>query len=206
MAFTAGPLRAEDDGLQVWTMESVSQRLDYGLEAILEAEQRYATEHAQSFSRNEITPQLVWHYSPRYDFGVGYERMDEWDMDGVHTSADEGLIFGTVLWSLKDWKLSSRQRFQLGVEEGETTGVFRHRLQVVYEGERLPFRVMPFLANEWYYDLMDGTFTENRLWGGLRYRINRATEVEVFGMRVDDFTHPHELTIPVVGLALNLKF
>lgn len=199
-------LRAEDDDPQVWTMQSIAQRFDYGLEAILDAEQRYGTGHGQTFRRDEVTPQLVWHHSPRYDFGIGYERMDEWDMDGMHSSADEGLFFATVLVPLREWRLSSRQRFQFGIEEGETTGVFRHRVQVAYEGERLPFRLMPFVANEWYFDLLAGEFTENRFWGGLRYRIHRTTEIEIFGMRVDDFTHPHDHTVPVAGVALNLKF
>lgn len=198
--------QAEDDDAQAWTMQSIAQRFDYGLEAILEAEQRFGSNHGQVFRRNEITPQLVWHYSPRYDFGIGYERMDEWDMDGMHESADEGLFFATVLLPRKDWKFSSRQRFQFGIEEGETTGVFRHRVQIAYEGMRLPFRITPFMANEWYFDLLAGEFTENRLWGGLRYRINRSTEIEIFGMRVDDFTHSHDHTVPVAGVALNLKF
>lgn len=211
LCFAVLPLRAEDDGLQVWTMQSVSQRLDYGLEAMIEAEQHYATENDQTFLGSEITPQMVWHYSPRYDLGIGYERMDEWDMHGMHSSSDEGLVFATVLLPLRDWKFSSRQRFQFGVEEDEmgmeeTTGTFRHRFQVVYEGERLPFHLMPFVANEWYFDLLDGEFTENRFWGGLRYRINKSAEAEVFGMRVDDFTHPHDLTTPVVGVSLSLKF
>ncbi|MDX6767404.1 MAG: DUF2490 domain-containing protein [Candidatus Methylacidiphilales bacterium] len=202
------PLHAEDDGLQVWTMQTVSQRMDYGLEALLESEQHVAVDdgHHQVFRSNELTPQLVWHYSPRYDFGLGYERMDEWDMDGMHTSSDEGLIFGTILLPLRDWKFSSRQRFQFGAEEAEATGNFRHRIQVAYEGERLPFKIMPFIANEWYFDLLAGDVTENRFWGGLRYRVNRAVEVELFGMRVDDFTLPHEEVIPVAGVSLNLKF
>lgn len=211
LCFTTSSLRAEDDGLQVWTMQSVSQRLDYGLEAMIEAEQHYATENGQTFLGNEVTPQLVWHYSPRYDLGIGYERMDEWDMHGMHSSSDEGLVFATVLLPLKDWKFSSRQRFQFGVGEDEmgveeTMGTFRHRFQVVYEGERLPFHLMPFVANEWYFDLSGGEFTENRFWAGLRYRVNKSAEAEVFGMRVDDFTHPHDHTIPVVGVSLSLKF
>jgi hypothetical protein len=199
-------LRAGDDDPEVWTMQSITQRFDYGLAAVLETEQRFGTGHGQVFQRNEVTPQLVWHYSPRYDFGIGYERMDEWDRDGQHTSADEGLFYATILLPLKDWKLSSRQRFQFGVEEGESTGVFRHRVQVAYEGDRLPFRLMPFIANEWYFDLLDGKFTENRFWGGLRYRFHRTAEIEVFGMRVDDFTHTPTHTVPVVGVGLNLGF
>lgn len=187
-------------------MQRIAQRFDYGLEAILEAEQRYGTGHGQTFRRNELIPQLVWHYSPRYDFGVGYDHMDEWSMDGWHSSADEGLLFATVLVPLREWRLSSRQRFQFGIEEGETTGVFRHRVQVAYEGERLPFHLMPFVANEWFFDLIGGQFIENRFWGGLRYRIHRTTEIEIFGMRVDNLTKSNTSAVPVVGVALNLKF
>lgn len=197
---------AGDSALQVWTMQSIAQRLDYGLAAVLETEQRFGTAHGQAFRRSEVTPQLVWHYSPRYDFGIGYQRMDEWDMDGMHSSADEGLFFATVLVPLREWRLSSRQRFQFGIEEGETTGAFRHRVQLAYEGERLPFRLMPFIANEWYFNLLDGEFTENRFWGGLRYRIHRTTEIEIFGMRVDNLTQSNTSAVPVVGVALNLKF
>lgn len=197
---------AADQDPQIWTMQSIAQRLDYGLEAVLNAEQRYGISSGQAFRRNELTPQIIWHYSPRYDFGLGYERMDQWDADGGHASADEGLFFATVHLPWRDWKLTSRQRFQFGVEEGQATGVFRHRVQMAYVGKRLPLGLEPFVANEWFFNLLEGELVANRFWGGLRYPVHRRLEIEIFGMRVDEWNNTRSFTTPVAGLAINLQF
>lgn len=203
--------QAEDGAAQVWFMQRYAQRLDYGLLFELESEQRLQTEGAETFSRVEATPQLVWNYSPRYDFGAGYEFAHMWEGEGMEIDEHSGLFFFTLKASLADFLATSRQRFQFGVEgsEGETedVAVFRHRLRVDWGTGRLPFRIKPFASNEWFFDLAGGRFSENRLMAGMMYEVNEAVALEAFGMRLDEWNeHGAHTASPAAGLAVNLEF
>jgi hypothetical protein len=202
---------AGDEPVQAWFMQSYAQRMDYGLLFELETEERLVTEGRETLSRFEATPQIVWNHSPRYDFGAGYEFAQMWESDGMELQEHTGLAFFTVKLPVRDFRITSRQRFQFGAgvrgEETKEIAVFRHRLRVDWDTERLPFRLVPFLSNEWFLDLTDGEFRENRLVGGLMYRVNEALALEVFGMRLDEWNQEGEgKTSPVAGLAVNVEF
>jgi hypothetical protein len=196
------------DEPQVWLMQRVSQRLDYGLEAVVEAEQRLSPGAERVWQRLELDPQVVWHYSPRYDFGTGYENSQSWHEDGTSDEGHEAFVFTTLKWEGGDWRVSSRLRFQSGFSEDEDWfGVLRHRLAVEYMGARLPLHIRPFLDDEWFFDLVERGVTENRLRGGLMYQVNKVLRIELFGMRQDEWMHGdvHHVT-PIGGMAVNLGF
>lgn len=191
---------------QLWLNAAYTQNFDYGLTFDLETENRLSTE-GSLYRRNEVTPSLRWRYSPRYDFGLGYENSESWDALDASTSGHEGFLYATVKLPLREWNITSRQRFQGGVNREETSNVFRHRLRLDYNNPRLPFRLQPFLANEWFLDLREFSLAENRFMVGLAYPLNRAAQLELYGMRQDQWTVGGELaTTPVVGLNLSLNF
>lgn len=193
---------------QSWLTASVSQRYDYGLEFMMETEQRFSTGE-QVYQRYELTPQVIWHYSPRYDFSVGFEESRQWDDQGDDMAGHEGFFSGTIKAKLKEWELSSRQRFQFGWDdEDDSAGVFRQKTLVVYNDARFPFRLKPFLSDEWFVDLIEGQgLVENRLQLGLRYEVNRAVSVEVYGMRQDQWDGAGRgSATPVLGLNVSILF
>jgi hypothetical protein len=194
--------------VESWLTTSISQRFDYGLEFMLESEQRFST-GAQVYQRYELTPQLIWHYSPRYDFSLGYEENRQWSDEGEDVGGHEGFASMTLKFPFKQWLLTTRQRLQGGINDEDAEAVFfRQQTRLSYELPRLPFRLRPFIQDEWYLDLINnGGITENRIQLGISYEINRAWRAELYGMRVDqwDMTGTHSIT-PVVGINLNLTF
>ena len=190
-----------------WLTASVSQRYDYGLEFKMEAEQRFSTGE-QVYRRYELTPQVIWHYSPRYDFSVGFEENRQWNDQGDDTAGHEGFFSGSIKAKLKQWEFSSRQRFQFGWDDEENTaGIFRQRTELIYNDERFPFKLKPFLSDEWFLDLLEGQgIVENRLQLGLRYEINRSASLELYGMMQNEWSGAEEGTTPVLGLNLNFVF
>lgn len=207
--FAASHVQAQKTkDLESWLTTSISQRFDYGLEFMLEHEQRFSTGD-QIYQRYELSPQVIWHYSPRYDFSLGYEENRQWMEEGEDIAGHEGFGSVTLRFPFKQWLLTSRQRLQGGFDdEDENMLVFRQQTRLSYELPRLPFRLKPFAQDEWYVDLINGSgITENRMQVGISYEINRAWRAELFGMRVDqwDMMGMHSVT-PVVGINLNLAF
>jgi hypothetical protein len=210
LVFAAIPsVRAQSSkAVESWLTTSISQRYDYGLEFMLETEQRFSSGD-QIYQRYELTPQLIWHYSPRYDFSLGYEENREWMEDGMDVGGHEGFASVTLRFPFKQWLLTSRQRLQGGLnDEDEQMMAFRQQTRLSYELPRLPFRLLPYIQDEWFVDLIDGTgITENRVQIGLSYEINRAWKAELYGMALDEWDmHGMHTMTPVVGLNLNLAF
>jgi hypothetical protein len=193
---------------QSWLTASWSQRYDYGLEGTVEVEQRFAS-GPNVYQRYEITPQLIWHFSPRYDFSVGYEENREWDEAHHDQGGHEAFASTTIKLPLKQWLFTSRQRVQGGfMDGGESSLVFRQQTRLSYEIPRLPFRLKPFVQDEWFFDLINGGgLQENRAMIGLRYTFNKAWGAELYGMRLDQWTPSGQrTTTPVLGLNLNASF
>lgn len=202
MAYPLAFAKAEQGPWESWLTASVSQRLDYGLELGLESELRLSDQDAV-WSRLELTPQLTWHYSPRYDFGLGYENNFSELADGDVQVGHEGFVFGTVKIPFAFWRVQSRQRFQFGAMEGEESGVFRHQVTLAYDR----FKLKPFVSNEFFLDMLNAELAENRVRVGARYEVNAHVQVELYGMRVDRWekTGAHEWA-PVVGVGVTLGF
>ena len=173
-----------ENPFQSWLTLEASQRLDYGLEAAVSVENRL-TEKDPTWQQIQLEPMMIWHYSPRYDFSLGYMWTNTQMDDGTAMIGHESVASGTVKLPLKEWMISSRQRFQFGTMEDETTGVFRQLTRVEYDASWMPFRLKPFIADEWFYDLMNGFVPENRLYGGLSYKWNRMMMTEVYCMKQD---------------------
>lgn len=204
-------LRAEEQGpLMGRIINSVSQRLDYGLEAAVESEEWF-TDDRPTFLHYELMPQLIWHYSPRYDFAIGYERDETYqEADDGSTSIDranQGWTAMTIKLPLQDWYFSSRQMFEAGTSDTGDIYLFRHTVRVEYRREFLPLRITPFVTNEYFLNLSKGEIEENRLTAGLNYPFNKAVSVELFGMRDDQWMPDgNSMVSPVVGLNVKVAF
>jgi hypothetical protein len=212
LLMTAYPLQAEEQGpLLGRIVDSVSQRLDYGLEAMVEAEEWFSDQRP-TFQQYQLMPQLVWHYSPRYDFTIGYERDEIYSVDaeGNRTinRVNMAMLAATVKFPLRDWNISSKQLFEAGSsDEEDEIYMFRHLVRVDYTRPFLPFHITPFVSNEYFLDLAKGDITENRFTLGLGYAVNKAVNVELYGMR-DDTWMPdgNSIVSPVVGLNVKVSF
>lgn len=159
------------------------------------------------FARYELTPQLLWHYSPRYDFAIGYQHSETYRQDEDSLEGDVAIVSGQVNVPFAErWLLTSRQRFQFGSGDPAYAKVFRHQATLQYMAI-LPKRVRPYIADEYFLNFSGGGITENRVSIGVGFEVNRITTVEVYFMRVDTWM-PGQKSVftPIVGMNLNLHF
>lgn len=194
-----------------WLNLSWSQRLDYGLEAKIENEQWFSAE-SPHYKHVEVLPQLVWRYSPRYDFAIGYEYSWTQSDNDMITEGNSGFIDTTIKLPLQRFNLSSRQRFQFGTESSEMgdsqfIALYRPKTILQYDMPWLPVPLMPFLADEVIFDMYNGRLMENRVQVGVAYRFNSSYMIELYGMRVDQWnvTGQHS-SYPVAGVNLSMQF
>ncbi|MFZ5806287.1 MAG: DUF2490 domain-containing protein [Verrucomicrobiota bacterium] len=189
---------------QNWLTLNLGQRLDYALEAMVEYENKWQDDEP-TWKEFFLEPSLVWHYSPRYDFAVGYMWTEMHEAQDNH-SWHEAILAGTVKLPVKEWKFSSRQRFQFGSLEDQFTWMFRQLTRVEYDNAWLQ-RIRPFIADEWFYDIEEEFLSENRFYGGINYEILPSCMIEIYGMWqsvwMADGMHRDG---PVVGTMLQFAF
>ncbi|MES2308970.1 MAG: DUF2490 domain-containing protein [Verrucomicrobiota bacterium] len=207
LGFLTFSLNAQQSrAFEFWSSQGISQRLDYGLELLLENEERLSSGNGTAFRSEEITPSLIWHYSPRYDFQVGYDGEMEWDAEENLMTDHRGFVVATVKVPYGKWNLISKQRFDAGDREGKTVSDFRHAVRL--ETSVFSERWLPYLSDEWFLDLVGGRLEENRAQIGVLYRWNRAWETEVYGMRRDLWSEGSGMSSYglIFGLNFRMKF
>jgi hypothetical protein len=194
-----------EEATQLWWMAGVEQRLDYALGIRVETETRIAT-GGSAFRRNEVRPWLTWDYSPRHHFQLGYENSVT-DRPGELEVGHDVIAAWDVRIPFGGWNVNSRQRIQYGLEGEEETGLFRHRVDLMWMESRLPFRLSPYVFNEWFLDFLGGDFRQNRVGLGLAYPATDHIGFSIFAMRWDRWMPNGEhLVTPVVGFQTMMRF
>ncbi len=170
-----------ENGFQTWQQLQVSQGLDDNLTAILEAENHLAFQ-SPSWRYTEIVPQLMWRYSPRYDFATGLE----WSASRVPGMSEiigyQPFLETRIKWQRGRWDVSSRQRFQMGSDTEGFVTMFRQLSRAQYRLQGFGDRLSLYVADEWFLNLLQGQIQENRAELGSSYALNSQMTIEVYGM------------------------
>jgi hypothetical protein len=177
----SSPARAVTvSGFEAWQQIEISQRLDYNFTAMLEAENRILSS-SPYWVYNEIVPQLLWRYSPRYDFTTGME-WSSWRYTGSQMIGYQPFVDSRIKWKGGRWSFSSRQRFQTGSEGGTYMAEFRQLSRLQYQLPGFSNRLSLYAADEWFLDLLKGQLSENRAILGSSYTLNSAIDLELYAV------------------------
>ena len=195
-----------ENGFQSWQQLQMSQGLDYSLTAILEAENRIALQ-SPSWRYTEIVPQLMWRYSPRYDFATGLE----WSASTVPGMSEiigyQPFLETRIKWQRGRWDISSRQRFQTGADTEGFVAMFRQLSRIQYRLQGFGDRLSLYAADEWFLNLLQGQIQENRAELGASYALNSHMNLEFYGM-LQNLWNANGVSgaIPVLGCKAILSF
>jgi hypothetical protein len=186
-------------GFEAWQQAEISQRLDYGLVAMLEAENRTLSS-SPYWVYNELVPQLLWRYSPRYDFTSGME-FSSWRYPGSQLIGYQPFVDTRIKWNGGRWNFSSRQRFQTGSEGGVYVAMFRQLSRLQYQLPGFSNRLSLYAADEWFLGLVNGQLPENRAFFGSSYALNSAVNLELYGV-LQTFANYNGLSgnLPGIGI------
>ena len=195
-----------ENGFQTWQQLQVSQGLNYNLTAILEAENRLSFQ-SPSWRYTEIIPQLMWRYSPRYDFATGLE----WSASRVPGMSEitgyQPFLETRIKWQRARWDVSSRQRFQTGGDTEGFVAMFRQLSRAQYRLQGFGDRLSLYVADECFLNLLQGQIQENRAELGTSYAFNSHMTLEVYGM-LQNLWNVNGVSgsIPVIGCKAILSF
>jgi len=186
-------------GFEAWQQAEISQRLDYGLVAMLEAENRTLSS-SPYWVYNEIVPQLLWRYSPRYDFTSGME-FSSWRYPGSQLIGYQPFVDTRIKWNGGRWNFSSRQRFQTGIQGEAFMAMFRQLSRLQYQLPGFASRLSLYAADEWFLNLLTGQLVENRAFLGSSYMLNSAVNMELYAV-LHTFSNWNGVTgnLPGVGI------
>jgi hypothetical protein len=192
------------DELEGKIKTSIAQRLEYALIAQIMHEQTFHGD-GPLFQEYETTALLTWDYSPRYDFFIGYKNEGRY-LDKDWNISNEA-IFGTRFkLNLKGIQLSSKQEFQLGDEEGDFLANLEQNVRLSYVSERIPFKLVPFIEDQWKIDLTAGDITENEIKTGFRVPLNEKMKIETYVSYMNEWKTFGNSSFPIVGLELEINF
>lgn len=202
----AGRLLAEDGDWQMWNDVQYSQTLGYGLDMVVRYEQRFE-EDISEYSYYELEPMVYWRYSPRWDFALSYERDErlkpENEIDNLAAAV------AVLKIPLKDWYLTNQFRTEWVVPEADENDwktVYRNRTGLATVWKLGAKEFVPYLSEEFFYNIQDGTFTESRLQAGLGFPIVPHWMASVYFMRLDRRTADGWEWHPVVGIEVLARF
>lgn len=212
-ALLLSPLvRAGDGDWQQWSQISYLQKLDYGLDASLRFEPRLDEDFSR-FYYYELEPMLNWRYSPRWDFSLSYERdefLEPRTEDEPETDIDNLAALATTLKiPLDDWFVSNQFRFewvvpQTGDREWSTN--YRNRTEVRATWQWGSKELVPYLFEEWFYNIQEGEFIQNRAGVGIGVPIVPHWMAKVYFMRFDERTMNGWEWHPVLGIQVDTQF
>ncbi len=175
--------RAEFMPPQAWLTQGLQVPLAQDWSFSLSSEERLSPRDAL-LRKLEVQAEVEWSPSRRWDFSAGAELDRGWSRQGDLVNRHEAI--GAATFHLYPggedaWRLSSRQRLQLGDDEED--GFFvqaRHRLRLEWRGWEKSVRVRPYLATEWFYNFDPGAVEENRTALGCLIRATEDWDVDVF--------------------------
>lgn len=205
---------AADGDWQQWTEISWTQTLGNGLDLGLRWEGHWE-EDLSRFAYHEVEPMLLWRWSPRWDFGVGYERDERWvPMAEVTHVPNVAATFRLPRqpWKLLpalDWRLTNRSRLDFLLPEDaarEWRPVFRNRTEWETRWRWGSKELVPFLFEEWLLDLRAGAFAQNRLGVGLGIPLLPHWLARIYAMRLDEKIAGVWEWHPVVGVQVQTQF
>jgi hypothetical protein len=211
---TAGQIRGADGDWELWTEASWSQRLDYGLELGMRSELRFER-NISEMAYYETEAMLTWHYSPRWDFAMGYERDEKIapDEEVAHVPS----LAATLkiprppfkLIPILDWSFASRLRTDFMVPEEDRAkweAVLRNRTGFDAEWRWGSKQIKPFLFDEWFFGTRRGEIVQNRFGLGVGIPLVAHWDLNVSWMRVDRKTPAGWEWHPVINLQIGAFF
>ncbi|MFO7726008.1 MAG: DUF2490 domain-containing protein [Oceanipulchritudo sp.] len=190
---------------QIWFSAQVKASFSEEMTFTFSEESRFSTE-GRGLRRQSFQPIMDWKARDYLSFGLGGEYGHKWNGSGKESTYQEGIFYFTLSHQWNRITLSSRQRVEAGESEGNAQSEFRHKLVLAYSPRDTAW--IPYISNEWFWDLSDDTGLKgNRLGLGTRYKFATGWQANAFLMLQHKWdSNNKKQHIPVGSLTIRYHF
>lgn len=177
--FVSIPFALARDDWQYWNEFQLKFALKEKLNLRFKAEQRLRDDVTDLYLTN-YEAGIIFKANKYFEFGPLYLFEREKSLSGQVTNEHRLSFEGTLKWQINDIKLSNRHLFSHRDISGRESWTYRNKLKITYPVEINSLSIVPFIADEIFYDTVPDKFNQNRFSIGFSRQLTKHLEFEIY--------------------------
>lgn len=202
----AAKVYAYDDGdFQLWHTENQEFKANKESKITLEEEFRWGDD-AGDFYYHHYDAGFVYSLNKHLDLGAAYRQVYE-KKKGKFKEENRPHLNATLKYELYGFKLDDRSRIEYRHFGYQTdTWRYRNKLSAKSPWKLTRLEIQPYVADEIFVELDDGSLSRNRLYSGLGFAIAGNIKGEAYYLLQSSKGSGHWNDANVLGIKLKLVF
>ncbi|TRZ48767.1 DUF2490 domain-containing protein [bacterium] len=197
---------AYDDGdFQIWNTENQEFKVNKESKITLEEEFRWGDD-ASDFYYHHYDAGFVYTLNKHLDLGINYRQVYE-KKKGEFKEENRPHVNATLKYELYGFKLDDRNRIEYRHFDYQTdTWRYRNKFAVKFPWKLTRFEIQPYMADEIFVELEDGSLSRNRVYSGIGFTITKNIKGEVYYLLQSSKSSSQWVDSNVLGTKLKLVF
>ncbi|MDD4910307.1 MAG: DUF2490 domain-containing protein [Candidatus Omnitrophica bacterium] len=197
---------AYDDGdFQIWHTENQEFKVNKESKITLEEEFRWGDD-AGDFYYHHYDAGFIYSLNKHLDLGIAYRQAYE-KKKGKFKDENRPHLNAALKYELYGFKLDDRNRIEYRHFDYQAdTWRYRNKFAVKFPWKLTKFEIQPYVADEIFVELDDGSLSRNRLYSGFGLAINGNIKSEVYYLLQSSRSSGEWKDANVLGIKLKLVF
>lgn len=197
---------AYDDGdFQIWNTENQEFKVSKESKITLEEEFRWGDD-ASDFYYHHYDAGFVYSLNKNLDLGANYRQVYE-KKKGEFKEENRPHVNATLKYEFYGFKLDDRNRIEYRHFNYQTdTWRYRNKFAVKFPWKLTRFEIQPYVADEIFVELEDGSLSRNRVYSGIGFTITKNIKGEVYYLLQSSKSSSQWVDSNVLGTKLKLVF
>jgi len=205
LCFSYNSFSFDDGDFQYWNTESVEWKIKEKYKIKLEEEFRFG-DNAGTLYYQHSDIGLTWSgFADWLELNASYRQAFDIEKDKWHYE-NRPHLDATVKFDLLGLSLSDRSRVEYRNREHKDDD-WRYRNKFTLSlPKATSYEIQPYVADEVFFDLDDGVFNRNRLYGGVSLRLFKYMKLELYYLLQTTKDKKDWINYNVVGTKLKAVF
>lgn len=202
----AAKVYAYDDGdFQIWNTESQEFKVNQESKIIIEEEFRWGDD-AGDFYYHHYDAGFVYSLNKYLDLGINYRQVYE-KKNGKFKEENTPHLNVALKYEFYGFKFDDRNRFEYRHFDYQTdTWRYSNKFAIKSPWKLTRFEIQPYLADEIFVELDNGSLNRNRLYSGFGFSLAKKIKGEVYYLLQSSKSSGLWTDANVLGTKLKLVF
>jgi hypothetical protein len=204
--FLAAKVYAYDDGdFQIWNTDVEELKVNKDSKVAFEEEFRWGN-NASEFYYQHYDVGYFYNLEKWLNIGGGYRHIYELKR-GKFKLENEPYVTATLFWGLEGFKVEDRSRMEYRHFDYQADSWrYRNRFTLKLPWRLTRFEFQPYVADEIFVELNDGSLSRNRLCAGLGFTLIRNLRGELYYMLQSTKGSEKWADVNILGAKLKIAF